>query len=141
MTKKKAVKPEANRTVSNTIKKRALVVAMTRTLGNVTQSCKRAKIARSTFYKWIKEDKNFAAEIGDVENITFDFVEGQIVKEIRSRNTAMIIFYAKTKMKSRGYIEKTEILIDKVPDIIVMSDEDRKLTENFREDAEDPETD
>lgn len=129
-----ADKKPNRRTRSDTVKKRAVYNALIKTMGNVSQACKLAKIHRSTFYQWEKDDPIFVAKVQDVENHTFDFVENKIMSQIQDDNTTMIIFYAKTKMKKRGYIEKSELTIDKVPDIVVLSDEDRKLLENFKED-------
>ena len=64
---------------------------------------------RGTFYRYVNEDEDFAKAVKDVENITFDFVESQLHKQIKDNNTASTIFYAKTKMKNRGYVERQEI--------------------------------
>jgi len=90
-------------------KKKALIEALEKTLGIVTTACKIVSIDRSTFYKYVNEDKDFAKAVKDVENITFDFVESQLHKQIKDNNTASTIFYAKTKMKNRGYVERQEI--------------------------------
>lgn len=37
-----------------------------------------------------------------------DLAEGEIVKKIQAGETTMIIFYAKTQMKDRGYVERQE---------------------------------
>lgn len=37
-----------------------------------------------------------------------DFVESRMLKKIEAGDTAMIIFYAKTQMKDRGYVERVE---------------------------------
>lgn len=124
-------------TVSDTvkkehIKKNAVINALIKTMGNVTQACKMAKIHRSTFYKWEKDDPEFVKRVQETESHTFDFVESKIMRQIQDDNTTMIIFYAKTKMKKRGYVEKSELTIDKVPDIVVFSDEDRELLEKLK---------
>lgn len=90
-------------------KKKALIEALEKTLGIVTTACKIVSIDRSTFYKYVNEDEDFAKAVKDVENITFDFVESQLHKQIKDNNTASTIFYAKTKMKNRGYVERQEI--------------------------------
>ena len=47
------------------------------------------------------KDNSELLVIDDVAEMTFDMVESEIVKQIKEGNTTMIIFYAKTKMKSR----------------------------------------
>jgi len=55
------------------------------------------------------EDKEFAKKVKDIENITLDFVESQLHKQIKDGNTPSTIFYLKTKGKRRGYIERQEL--------------------------------
>ena len=89
--------------------KKALLEALEKTLGIVTTACKLVGVDRGTFYRYVNEDEDFAKAVKDVENITFDFVESQLHKQIKDNNTASTIFYAKTKMKNRGYVERQEI--------------------------------
>ena len=39
-----------------------------------------------------------------------DFAESLILKKIEEEDTTMLIFYAKTQMKDRGYTTRTEVL-------------------------------
>lgn len=110
------VKKEQKRT---TLKKAAMLDAMRKNLGNVTQSLKTAAVARTAYYKWLKEDEKFAADIEQVTDYTFDFVESKIMKAIQDGNITMTIFFAKTRMKSRGYVERQEISVDNKPAFIV----------------------
>lgn len=45
---------------SRHIKKEAILKALENSLGVVTTACKQTDIPRSTFYKWLKEDEEFA---------------------------------------------------------------------------------
>jgi len=94
---------------SRHIKKESLLKALEQSLGVVTVACKKAGTPRSTFYKWLKEDKDFAAEVSDIENVALDFAESQLHKQISENSTAATIFYLKTKGKQRGYVERQEI--------------------------------
>jgi hypothetical protein len=95
---------------SRHIKKESMLKALEKSLGIVTVACKKADIPRSTFYKWMREDKDFEAEVRDIENIALDFAESHLHKQIRDHNsTAATIFYLKTKGKNRGYVERQEI--------------------------------
>ena len=94
---------------SRHIKKGSKLKALESSLGVVTVACKKADIPRSTYYKWLKEDKDFALAVEDIENIALDFAESQLHSQIGDGNTSATIFYLKTKGKKRGYIERQEI--------------------------------
>jgi len=94
---------------SRHIKKESILKALEQSLGVVTMACKKADVPRSTFYKWLNEDEDFAKEVKDIENIALDFAESQLHKQIADDSTSATIFYLKTKGKHRGYIERTEI--------------------------------
>lgn len=94
---------------SRHIKKETMLSALEKSLGVVTVACKKANIPRSTYYKWLKEDTDFANAVKDIENIALDFAESQLHSQIESGNTSATIFYLKTKGKKRGYIEKQEL--------------------------------
>ena len=94
---------------SRHIKKESLLKSLEQSLGVVTVACKKANIPRSTYYKWLNEDDDFAREVRDIENVALDFAESQLHTQIGSGNTSATIFYLKTKGKKRGYIERQEI--------------------------------
>jgi len=94
---------------SRHIKKESVLKALEQSLGVVNMACKKANVPRSTFYKWMKEDDEFAQKVQDIDNIALDFVESQLHKQIADSSTAATIFYLKTKGKKRGYIERQEI--------------------------------
>ena len=92
--------------------KKALIDALEKSLGVVTLACKQVGIDRTTFYRYVKEDEDFAAAVRDVDEVVLDFAESQLHKQIRENNTAATIFYLKTKGKRRGYIETQELKQD-----------------------------
>ena len=94
---------------SGHIKKESILKALESSLGVVTVACKSADIPRSTYYKWLKEDEEFAKAVKDIENIALDFGESQLHKQIGDGNTSATIFFLKTKGKKRGYIERSEL--------------------------------
>jgi len=112
-------------------KKKELIEALTLSLGIVTTACKKVGISRTTFYQYLKDDKEFEKEVQDIEDIAIDFVESQLFKQIQEDNTTATIFYLKTKAKKRGYIEKTETDIkltgieDITPLTFVKNDKDK----------------
>ena len=94
---------------SRHIKKEAMLQALENSLGVVTVACKSADVPRSTYYKWLNEDEEFAKAVKEIENIALDFGESQLHKQIGDGNTSATIFFLKTKGKKRGYIERSEI--------------------------------
>jgi hypothetical protein len=94
---------------SRHIKKEAMLKALENSLGVVTVACKQTETPRSTYYKWLKEDEEFAKAIKEIENIALDFGESQLHKQIGDGNTSATIFFLKTKGKKRGYVERSEL--------------------------------
>jgi hypothetical protein len=91
------------------ILKKQIIDALEKSLGIVTTAVRNVGIARSTFYKWYSEDKEFKAQVDDIENIALDFAESQLHVQISDGIPTSTIFYLKTKGKKRGYVERTEI--------------------------------
>jgi len=113
---------EQNRTSE---KKRAFIEALKASLGIIATACEQIKITRPTYYKWMKTDDEFRQEVEDLENVTLDFAESQLLKQIKDGSTAATIFYLKTKGRKRGYIEKTELdVTNKNPDFSQLSTEE-----------------
>lgn len=77
--------------------------------GVVTTACKRAKVSRTQFYQWCKDDDEFKKQVDDIQEVTLDMVESQLHKQILDGNTTATIFYLKTKGKKRGYVERQEL--------------------------------
>lgn len=109
--------------------KAALLLALRENLGIVTPSCEQVKINRSTFYVWYSDDPDFKKQVDDINQIALDFVESQHYRLIESGNPASIIFHLKTKGKTRGYIEKTEIEHSGSVDLDVTHATDLQLSE------------
>ena len=68
---------------SRHIKKEAILKALENSLGVVTVACKQTDIPRSTYYKWLKEDDEFANAVKDIENIALDFGESQLHSQMK----------------------------------------------------------
>lgn len=90
-------------------KKQEVLEKLNEHSGIVATACKAAGISRVTFYGWRKTDPDFAEKVEDVMELQKDFAEALILKKMKEGDTTMIIFYAKTKMKDRGYVERKEI--------------------------------
>lgn len=89
--------------------KKAIIEALEKSLGVVTTACKQVGISRKTYYQYLKEDPDFAAEVNDVQNVALDFAESQLHKQIQDGSTAATIFLLKTKGKKRGFVERQEV--------------------------------
>ena len=100
-----------------------LIDAMESCHGIVSDACKSVDVSRVTYYKYLKEDEEFKKSIDEIEGVVIDFVEGKLFKLIEKGDVAATLFYLKTKGKSRGYVERSEvehnINIPTLPDIII----------------------
>ena len=91
------------------ILKSNLLEALEQSLGVVTTACKIVGCNRSTFYGHYNRDTKFRDAVDELQNMTLDFAESQLHKQIKKGNTTATIFYLKTKGKKRGYIERREV--------------------------------
>jgi hypothetical protein len=91
------------------IQKNAMIEALEKSLGIVTAACKTVGIARQTHYEWYKEDEGYRSRVESIADMTLDFAESQLHKQIKEGNSTATIFFLKTKGKHRGYVERQEI--------------------------------
>ena len=91
-------------------KRDQFLAALRKRCGMVTYSCKDVGIDFVTYQNWRKKYKDFDAECDRILNEECaDFVESALMKRIQAGDTTAIIFYCKTKLKVRGYTERTEL--------------------------------
>ena len=90
--------------------KERMLEELNKTSGIVSSACKAAGISRMTFYRWYNEDPEFKEKVDDVKELQKDFCEALILKKMKEGDTTMLIFYAKTQMKDRGYTERRELV-------------------------------
>lgn len=71
-------------------------------LGIVSVAQQKTGVDNETLKKW---NKNifFQQRVKKVDDICTDYVENQLLKQIREGNTQAITFYLRTKGKHRGY--------------------------------------
>ena len=102
--------------------------------GNITAIAKRLGVSRPTIYNYINHWKTVKDAIHDAREEKKDFVEDRMFKRIMEGSDVMMIFYAKTQMKDRGYIERQEISGGGKPQEIInyTVDEWRKKQEKQR---------
>jgi hypothetical protein len=104
------------------IRKKAFIDALEKSLGVVTIACRSIGLHRSTFYDWMRDDPDFKSLVDDLNEVTLDFAESELHKQIRDGSTAATIFYLKTKGKKRGYIERSDInMTTNAPDFSALS--------------------
>ncbi len=96
---------------TSTDKKKAMLEALEKSLGVITQACKVVGIDRKTHYNWTKADPDYAAAVDDIQEVAVDFAESHLHKLIKDGNPAATIFFLKTKGKGRGYVERQEIAV------------------------------
>lgn len=114
--------------------KEDLLAALAQTSGIVSSACKAANVSRMTYYRYYKEDPAFREKADDIKELQKDFAESLILKKMKEGDTTMIIFYAKTQMKDRGYTERREITGKDGEDFIRSKEIDiSKLTPEQRE--------
>jgi len=94
-----------------TDKKKAMLEALEKSLGVITQACKMVGVHRSTHYEWMKTDEEYKAAVEELSEVAIDFAESHLHKLIKDGNPAATIFFLKTKGKGRGYVERQEIAV------------------------------
>lgn len=92
-------------------KKQALVKAMAMSFSNIARACQMCNISRSAYYQWYTKDALFRENIDDLRMQIDDNIETTAIAKALNNggDTSMLIFMLKTRMKSRGYVEKTEV--------------------------------
>jgi len=116
--------------------KKQMLAALEKSLGIVTVAIRNTGFSRTQYYQWLKEDEEFAQQVKDIDNITIDFAEAELYKQIKNGNPTSTIFFLKTKGKHRGYVERIETTgVDGEPinhkhEVIVVKPSFKKNNEN-----------
>lgn len=110
-----------------------LLAALAANSGIIASACRAANVSRMTYYRYYNEDPDFKEKADDVKELQKDFAESLILKKMKEGDTTMIIFYAKTQMKDRGYVERRELVGKDGEDLVRKPEVDlSKLTEEQR---------
>lgn len=91
------------------IKKEQYLEALEKAMGIVSQAAKKVGIDRTTPYRWMKEDDDFAKRCQEIQNVVLDFAETKLYSLVGEGHPAATIFLLKTKGKHRGYVERHEV--------------------------------
>ena len=86
---------EQNRTKIN---KERLLKALENSLGVITTALKATDLSRTNFYKWLKEDEEFAAKVEEIENIQQDFIKSKYYECVKDKVPSVVIHAAKTRL-------------------------------------------
>jgi hypothetical protein len=96
-------KMEQNRTHIN---KNRMLKALESSLGVVTTALKSTELSRTNYYKWLKEDEEFAKNVKDIQNIAKDFIKSKYYECVKDKVPSVVIHAAKTQL---GWNEKTQL--------------------------------
>ena len=89
-----------------------VIDALKKSEGFLTPAAKLLGCSTRTLERYIAEYPAVAEAKRESKYRRDDFVEAAIMQRIKAGSDTMIIFYAKTQMKHRGYIERQELQID-----------------------------
>jgi|TARA_R100000995_G_scaffold43190_2_gene20195 hypothetical protein len=102
---------EQNRTQIN---KKRMINALESSLGVVTTALKSTELSRTNYYKWLKDDEEFAQKVKDIQNIAKDFIKSKYYECVKDKVPSVVIHAAKTQL---GWNEtnKLDITSDNEP--------------------------
>lgn len=81
---------------------------ITNSFGNITIIAQRLGVSRNTVYSYRREWATVDEAIETGRETLKDFVENKMAEKIMGGDTTLMIFYSKTQMKDRGYVERQE---------------------------------
>ena len=83
--------------------------ALIKSGGLVSYAAEILGCTRATVYNYINDNDICQEAKIDAKEKNHDFVEGKLMKLIKDGNVTAIIFYCKTQLKERGYVERQEV--------------------------------
>lgn len=78
---------------------------------NISLTCSACNIDRSTYYDWMDKYPEFKQAVEEAVESLHDRMESRIIQACDTGDTKMLIHWSKTKMKDRGYVERTETIM------------------------------
>ncbi len=118
-----------NRTQQN----RQLMVEQLKKTPVVQIACEKTNIARSTFYRWKEEDKEFAKQadqaLAEGVALVNDMAESQLLSAIRDRNISAIFYWL--NHRHSAYSNKIEVTT-KVKDGSLTTEQQKLIQEALK---------
>lgn len=100
--------------------KEELLDALEEVLGIASTACHKVNIPYKRYQRWLLTDPEFKRAAEAITDITIDFVETQLFRQIQEGNTQATMFYLRTKAKHRGYVETPLLNIDTINPIQIL---------------------
>lgn len=117
---------------SNTIKKEFLI-EFTKRAGAVYLTCSHLGIPSTTYHYWRLHDPEFHKACAEVRESIKDKMEYSLVKDALEHGGSDRMFYMKTQMKDRGYVERVESTGRDGKDLeFMLNDSDKDLKERMK---------
>jgi hypothetical protein len=88
-----------------------MLKALRKSLGVVTPAIEAVGIERTTHYLWMNSDPEYKQAVEDMKEVSLDFSETHLFKQIAAGNSSSTQFHLKTQGKKRGYVEASEQVI------------------------------
>ena len=82
--------------------------ALTEAYGVIETAARRLSCSRKTVYEYLKRYPALDEVLSEARESALDFAESKLMAAIEDGNLTAIIFFLKTRGKSRGYSERTE---------------------------------
>ena len=97
----------------------------------VQVACEKAWVGRATYYRWMKDDKEFAQQAKTAHHrgilLMNDYAESQLLKSVKDGNMTAIIFWLKSRHSA--YWSKLELSM--VSESEDLTDEEQKTVERI----------
>lgn len=87
-------------------KQNAFIAALPSNNFNISRTCRELSVSRTRFYEWLNESKTFREQYDAAIEEQLDQWEESLHRNIRSGDTASVIFALKTRAKHRGWTER-----------------------------------
>lgn len=91
------------------LRKRAMVEALERCLGIVTDASQMCGVSRSAHYKWYTEDAQYKTAVDSIKDMAIDMAESTLYGAVQAGNVQAAMFLLRNIGKHRGYTERQEI--------------------------------
>lgn len=89
-----------------------MIEAIGQAKGILAQAARLLDCDRQTVANYIARHPTVKAAFDEANETTIDYVESQLLTQIKAGNATSTIFFLKTKAKHRGYVERQEHKVD-----------------------------